>query len=70
MPVVVYLIFKLPLPINIKSPLLYANEPLKATDTEVKAHENAHKAAAGGLRTSAPNYEYETGPDGKKYAVV
>ncbi len=43
---------------------------LKATDAEVKVHENAHKAAAGGLRTSAPNYEYETGPDGKKYAVA
>lgn len=43
---------------------------LKTTDAEVKVHENAHKAAAGGLRTSAPNYEYETGPDGKKYAVA
>ena len=43
---------------------------LKATDAEVKAHENAHKSAAAGLRTSAPNYEYETGPDGKKYAVA
>lgn len=43
---------------------------LKTTDAEVKAHENAHKAAAAGLRTSAPNYEYETGPDGKKYAVA
>ncbi len=43
---------------------------LKITDAEVKAHEQAHKAAAGGLRTSAPNYEYETGPDGKKYAVA
>ena len=43
---------------------------LKTTDAEVKAHENAHKAAAAGLSTSAPNYEYETGPDGKKYAVA
>ena len=43
---------------------------LKATDAEVKAHENAHKAAASGLRISAPSYEYETGPDGKKYAVA
>lgn len=43
---------------------------LKTTDAEVRAHEQAHKAAAGGLRTSAPNYEYETGPDGKKYAVA
>ena len=43
---------------------------LKMTDSEVRAHENAHKAAAAGLTTSAPNYEYETGPDGKKYAVA
>ena len=43
---------------------------LKTTDAEVKAHENAHKAAAAGLSTSAPNYEYETGPDGKEYAVA
>ena len=35
-----------------------------------RRHENAHKAAAAGLTTSAPNYEYETGPDGKKYAVA
>lgn len=43
---------------------------LKTTDAEVKAHEHAHKAAAAGLSTSAPNYEYETGPDGKKYVVA
>lgn len=43
---------------------------LKMTDAEVRAHENAHKAAAAGLTSSAPNYEYETGPDGRKYAVA
>lgn len=43
---------------------------LKITDAEVKRHENAHKAMAAGLQTSGPNYEYETGPDGKKYAVA
>lgn len=43
---------------------------LKNTDAEVKRHENAHKAMAAGLQTSGPNYEYETGPDGKKYAVA
>lgn len=42
---------------------------LKARDTEVRAHEQAHIAAAGGLRTSAPSYTYQTGPDGKKYAI-
>ncbi len=43
---------------------------LKNTDAEVKRHENAHKAMAAGLQTSGPNYEYEIGPDGKKYAVA
>lgn len=42
---------------------------LKARDLEVKVHEQAHIGAAAGLNTSAPNYEYETGPDGKRYAV-
>lgn len=44
-------------------------EKLKEADAEVKAHEQAHIAAAAGLRTSSPSYQYETGPDGKKYAV-
>lgn len=42
---------------------------LKARDAEVRTHEQAHIAAAAGLRTSAPSYDYETGPDGKKYAI-
>lgn len=44
-------------------------EKLKQTDREVKAHEQAHMAAAGGIAVSAPQYEYEKGPDGKMYAV-
>lgn len=42
---------------------------LKARDAEVRAHEQAHKAAAAGINASAPSYDYQTGPDGKKYAV-
>lgn len=42
---------------------------LKARDAEVKAHEQAHIAAAGGLTTSAPSYSYQSGPDGQKYAI-
>jgi len=41
---------------------------LQARDREVRTHENAH-AAAGGSYAGAPNYEYETGPDGQQYAV-
>lgn len=43
---------------------------LKITDAKVRAHEHAHKSTAAGLTTSGPNYEYETGPDGQKYAVA
>lgn len=42
---------------------------LKARDAEVKAHEQAHIAAAGGLTTSSPSYSYQSGPDGQKYAT-
>lgn len=41
---------------------------LAARDREVRAHEQAHKAAGGDLAGS-PSYEYEQGPDGKRYAV-
>lgn len=42
---------------------------LKTTDMEVKVHEQAHIAAASGINVSAPSYDYETGPDGQRYAV-
>lgn len=41
---------------------------LQKRDAEVRAHEQAHAAAGGGF-AGAPSYEYETGPDGKQYAV-
>ncbi len=44
-------------------------EQLKARDREVKAHERAHQAAAGGLARGGPSYTYTTGPDGQRYAV-
>jgi hypothetical protein len=44
-------------------------EELRARDQEVRAHENAHKAAAGGYATGGPTYTYQTGPDGKRYAI-
>ena len=42
---------------------------LQARDAEVRTHEAAHLAAAGQFATSGASYTYETGPDGKKYAV-
>jgi hypothetical protein len=41
---------------------------LKQRDSEVRAHEQAH-AAIGGQHAASPKYEYETGPDGRQYAV-
>ncbi len=44
-------------------------EQLKQTDREVRQHEMAHQIA-GGAHTGGASYEYETGPDGKRYAVA
>lgn len=42
---------------------------LEARDAEVKAHERAHLAAAGGLASGGMSLTYQTGPDGRSYAV-
>lgn len=42
---------------------------LKARDAEVRQHEMAHLAAAGGLATSGASFTYQKGPDGVNYAV-
>ncbi len=42
---------------------------LKARDLQVRAHEMAHLMAAGNLARGGMSFEYETGPDGKRYAV-
>jgi hypothetical protein len=41
---------------------------LQQRDAEVRAHEQAH-ASLGGQYASSPEYEYERGPDGRRYAV-
>ena len=43
-------------------------EQLVQRDSEVKTHEQAH-AAVGGSLTQSPSYQYEKGPDGRRYAV-
>ena len=45
-------------------------DELQQTDREVRAHEQAHLAAAGGNATGGASFEYKTGPDGKRYAVA
>ncbi|MBO2628654.1 hypothetical protein JKK45_10255 [Shewanella algae] len=37
-------------------------------DTQVRSHEQAH-AAVGGIHAGQPAFEFEKGPDGKRYAV-
>lgn len=43
-------------------------DELKARDTEVRRHEQAH-AAVGGQYAGSPSYEYTQGPDGNRYAT-
>jgi hypothetical protein len=42
---------------------------LRRRDAEVRAHEQAHRAAAGAHVRGGPNYTYTTGPDGRRYAT-
>lgn len=42
---------------------------LKARDTQVRAHEAAHLAAAGGLAVSGTSFSFQRGPDGVNYAI-
>ncbi len=44
-------------------------EELQERDREVRRHEQAHKSAAGRYASGAPSFEYEVGPDGRRYAV-
>lgn len=43
-------------------------EQLEKRDREVKAHEMAHKANAGLYARGTASFEYQIGPDGKRYA--
>ncbi len=42
---------------------------LRKIDTRVRAHEMAHLAVAGALARGGANFAFQTGPDGRKYAV-
>jgi hypothetical protein len=42
---------------------------LRQRDQEVRAHEQAHVAAAGGLVRGPPRYTLVKGPDGQMYAI-
>ena len=42
---------------------------LQARDREVRQHERAHQAAAGGYARGGASFEQQKGPDGRSYAV-
>ena len=44
-------------------------QKLKNRDNEVKAHEQAHLSAAGGIATGGASFSYTSGPDGVRYAT-
>ncbi|GAB6040420.1 hypothetical protein JCM17961_10940 [Endothiovibrio diazotrophicus] len=44
-------------------------EELKARDQEVRTHESAHKSAGGQYVRGSASFTYQTGPDGKRYAI-
>jgi len=44
-------------------------DKLVATDRKVRAHEMAHVSVGGELVKGGANFDYQTGPDGKRYAV-
>lgn len=44
-------------------------QDLEARDQEVRNHEMAHIAASGGYAKGGASFSYQTGPDGKRYAV-
>ena len=44
-------------------------EELKARDSDVRQHEQAHLATGGALAGGGATYSYQQGPDGKQYAI-
>lgn len=44
-------------------------DDLKQRDREVRTHEQAHMSAGGAHVQGGPSYSFETGPDGRQYAV-
>ncbi len=44
-------------------------QELKDRDRETRTHEQAHKNAAGPFAQGGPVFEYQQGPDGRRYAV-
>lgn len=56
-------------PLALESDERAAVEDLRRRDAAVKARSTAHIQAAGGFAQTNPSYTFETGPDGRRYAV-
>ncbi len=54
---------------NLTAEELAEVQKLKQRDTEVKAHEQAHLSAAGGIASSGASFSFQRGPNGQRYAV-
>ncbi|MYM26560.1 catalase [Duganella sp. FT135W] len=54
---------------QLSSEALALIDKLKSRDLEVRQHEQAHLAAAGGLATSGASFTYQRGPNGVNYAI-
>ncbi len=52
----------------VAGPELQEIQRLAKRDREVRAHEQAH-ASVGGAYAGSPNYQYQVGPNGVRYAV-
>lgn len=44
-------------------------DELEQRDREVRQHEQAHLSAAGPYALGGPTFDFQTGPDGKRYAI-
>jgi hypothetical protein len=58
-----------PLSINQEAEEQVELASLRKRDQEVRTHEQAHLAAAGGLAKGGATFSFQRGPDGKHYAV-
>ena len=56
-------------PVELSDEALVELGKLKARDTQVRQHEQAHISASGGLNISGASFTYQRGPNGISYAV-
>lgn len=56
-------------PAELSNAALLEISKLKARDTQLRQHEQAHHAASNGVDVSSASYTYQRGPNGVNYAV-